>query len=113
MEFTHDELARLIRGFARLYLEVEAGRRPARVLTAYVASGLVPRLRDGRREAVTGQVRVGHVTYTAVGFRVRAVATVYRGNEAGALLLTFRRGAHGGWRLVELEAPDRPLLAEQ
>jgi hypothetical protein len=109
MPFTRSELVTLIRGFALLYLEVEAARRPARALIGYGAPALVARLPHAHRRPVAGRLAVGGVDYAAVGDTIRAAATVYRGGQVGALLLTFRR-AEGGWRLAAVEAPDyQPL----
>jgi hypothetical protein len=108
---SHSELVEAIRGFALLYLEIEAARRPARTLTPYAAAGLVPQLHSAAREPVAGSLAVRGVDYTLIGdHAIRAVVVVYRGEKAGALGLTFRR-EDGRLRLVAVEAPDRALLA--
>jgi hypothetical protein len=110
MRLTGSEQAQAIRLIAMLYLEVEAGRRPARTLTPHATSALALRLHNIMPRPIAGPLRTGQMACSATGDTLRAAVTVYRDDQAGALALTFRHTGTG-WRLAEVEAPDRALLA--
>jgi hypothetical protein len=101
--------AALAHGFARLFLEVESGRRPAaqleplvdrvlyaRLATVWVRPGPVPQLR-------------GVFAAPAAPGCYEAVALVRRGDRCAAVALRLRRTPHG-WRVDAVARPeDGPL----
>ncbi|CAN5886817.1 hypothetical protein BH23ACT8_BH23ACT8_00210 [soil metagenome] len=104
--------AQLVRGFAQLYLEVEAGWRPATQLAQVLDARLAARLRavwvrpqprPGRVIAVTGE--------RVAGDRYEAVAVVRRGGRFGALGVQLRRRG-GRWRVEMAARPEDGPLPE-
>jgi hypothetical protein len=110
MRLSRHELAQAIRLIAMLYLEIEAGRRRPRTLTPHATSALALRLHTITPRPVAGPLRTGQMACSTTGDTLRAAVTVYRDGHAAALALTFRHTGTG-WRLAEVEAPDRALLA--
>ncbi len=103
---------RLAHAVARVFLEVEVGRRPLRQLDAVLAPALRARLAVAARRPGPGPtldavmaVRSSRPHPSACD----AVVVVRRGQRVGALVvrLEWRRSA---WRVIELARPeDRPL----
>jgi hypothetical protein len=104
-------LARLALGFAELFCEVEAGRRPRRHLEPVMTPRLYARLapywvRPGAPATVLrlhGQM--------AAADRLEAVVVLGRGERAAALVLRFVR-TDGGWRVDEAGRPEDGVLPE-
>jgi hypothetical protein len=96
----------LVRAFATLWLEVEAGRRPPAQLFWLMDARLVSRLAEHlvRRAGPPGEVRAVTGVQTAPG-RYEAVAVVQRGARAGALAL---RLVHDdvAWKVTEVVRPE-------
>lgn len=98
-------LESLCRGFAQLYLEVEAGRRPRAQLQALMTWSLYAQLSEvwirggppGRVLRVHGQLLEAD--------RFDAVAVVRRGSRIGALAIRLRRSS-SGWRVEEAIRPE-------
>ncbi|MDX1659006.1 MAG: Rv3235 family protein [Nitriliruptorales bacterium] len=103
---------RLIQAAALLYLEIEAGRRPARHLRRIVSPSVYQRLqartrsrRRRRRPAPTADaITAIHTSHPAPGaVEASVVATV--AGRARAIALRLERHV-GQWRLVELACPE-------
>jgi hypothetical protein len=101
-----------VAGFAQLYLEVEAGWRPATQLARILDPRLAARLEavwvrrqptPGRVVAVTGE-RVADDRY-------EAVAVVQRGGRFGALGVQLRQ-RRGCWRVEMAARPEDGPLPE-
>lgn len=107
MSRTHT--VQIIQTFARLYLEVETGRRSPRALRDHATPALWRQLHATHFHHGP-MPRIGAVDYNTDGTTLRAAVTVYRGGVPAALALTFRR-TETGWRLAAVEAPERQLLA--
>ena len=103
-------LDRMARAFATLFLEVEAGKRPRRLLQRVMCPVLVARLEDAwlRQGEQAGHLRSVHSAFVPPG-RLEVVAIVARGSRVGALAFRIRRTADG-WRVDDLVRPeDGPL----
>lgn len=101
-----DVLRELVCGFARAFLEVEAGRRPRRqlrpVMSVELASRLAPLwVREG---FAPGRVVRVCGSRPAPG-RYEAVAVVVRGDRYGALAVSLAR-RRGTWLVVEAVRPE-------
>lgn len=108
------QLQRLAAGAALLFLEVEAGRRPVTQLRVVVSPGLYRRI--VRRRTTTARP-----AGVLPGPTERAILSVFcqaptddvaeasviidRGGRVGALAVRLER-RDGGWRAVELTAPE-------
>ena len=100
---------RLATAFVELFLEVEAGCRPARHLAPLLAPMLYARLtrvwyRGGRPGRVVSVSVIGEETDA---FDV--IAVVQRGARSGAVSLRIAAGA-GRWRIEELARPEDGAL---
>lgn len=100
---------RLATAFVELFLEVEAGCRPARHLAPLLAPMLYARLsrvwyRGGRPGHV---LSVSVMAQTPDAFDV--IAVVQRGARSGAVSLRIAAGA-GRWRVEELARPEDGAL---
>ena len=103
---------RLATVVAKLFLEVEQGRRPLPQLEPLMCPALYARLRrtiEPHRPARgprhrTVAVLSAHV-YPAEGDAYDAAIVVRRGGRAGSLALRLERHA-GAWRVVELGRPE-------
>lgn len=105
---TDEALCLLVYGFARAFLEVEAGRRPRRQLTPIMSPELATRLaavwvRQGQPPGRVLRVRGSRVTRD----RYEAAALVARGDRAGVLAVALLHRA-GAWRVVEAARPEDP-----
>lgn len=112
------DLERLAATVARVYLEVEAGRRPATQLDRVASPSLRRRLRlvaarrrdlaRRRRQPVAGP---GSATVVRVWssrpreHAMEATVVVQVAGRARAVCVRFERH-HGTWRIVELATPD-------
>ncbi|MBW3602531.1 MAG: hypothetical protein KY434_07525 [Actinobacteria bacterium] len=98
-------LALLARGFAQLYLEVEAGWRPRSQLARLMTPRLYGRLLDGwvRPGAPGRVVRVRGVL--AGPGRYEAVVVVRRPGRFGAVALSLVR-SNGAWRVHDAVRPE-------
>lgn len=99
------ECLAMVRAFAQLYLEVEAGLRAPALVYPLMDSGLVQRLSGcWVRGGPPGRVR--HVHGRLVGSRrFDAVVVVERGARAGALAVVLARDELG-WRVAEAGCPE-------
>ena len=114
-------LLALVRRFAALYLEVEAGRRVGRQLAGFVTPRLAGRLAGLQpSSAVGGQVATIAGTRSAPD-RFDAVVVVRRGGRYGALAVRLVH-LRGEWRVDQAGCPeqhqdnvrsDRPFIASR
>ena len=103
---------RLIEAVALLYLEIEAGRRPAsqlsRVLSPSVHRRLIARIRTGRHRGracpAPDAVRAIHTCQPATG-AIEASVVVSVAGRFRALAIRAERHL-GTWRIVELASPE-------
>lgn len=103
---TEDALRELVGGFARAFLEVEAGRRPRRqlrpVMSVELAARLAPLwLRERRPPGRVVRVCGARATRD----RYEAVAVVVRGGRYGAVAVTLAR-KRGRWLVIEAGRPE-------
>lgn len=95
-----------IRAFVALYLEVEAGLRPARHLRPLMVPDLQLRMSVAARAGRTPDVRSVHVQ-SRPGI-CEAVVLLQEGDRIAALAVAVRRDEQG-WRIAEVRRPDGPL----
>lgn len=102
-------LATLAGGFATLYLEVEAGRRPRRHLAPLMTPMLYARLSDvwvrGGNPGAVLQVRVAD---TSAG-RCNVIVVVRRGRRHGVISMAMTR-TRRGWLVDEVAVPEHGPL---
>lgn len=99
---------RLVALVARVFLEVEAGRRPLWQLEPLLAPSLYVRLRRSahRPHRSRGRVEVRNTGVSRTGpDTCDAAVVVRRGARAGSLALRLER-RDGTWRVVELARPE-------
>lgn len=99
---------RLVALVARVFLEVEAGRRPLSQLEPLLAPSLYARLRRSthRPHRCRGPVEVRSTGVSRTGpDTCDAAVVVRRGARAGSLALRLERRG-GAWRVVELARPE-------
>lgn len=99
---------RLVALVARVFLEIEAGRRPLAQLEPLLAPSLYARLRRQARRPhrCRGPVEVRSTGVSRTGpDTCDAAVVVRRGARAGSLALRLERRA-GVWRVVELGRPE-------
>ncbi len=110
----HQALVKTLHAVARLYLEIEAGQRPAKALrrltTPALQLHLDRQLRPGGRIVVEGDILAGRYAFTTphrldVVFVVRRDEDTYR-----ALILELRR-RNGRWWLTDIASPETAQLA--
>ncbi len=99
MSTVHD---RVIRDFATLYLEVEAGLRPARHIRPLLALHLQPTLGRCGRQGRIGRVRT--VRSQRVGSGWESVVLLEQDGRISALVIVLRR-CEDGWRIEEIGRP--------
>ncbi len=102
---TLEHRVRVLRSLVQLYVEVEAGLRPARALAGCATRLLVEALERGARRSLRGTLpEVGGVRFERVGDRLHVAAVTWHGLRAEAVVLELRVVA-GRWQLVAIERP--------
>jgi hypothetical protein len=97
-----------VRAFAELYLEVEAGLRPARHLRPLLSVDLLGCVGAVRQPAPAAAApRIGHVRVQRRGAVCEAVVLLHGDRRTSALVVAMRRQREG-WRVTAVGRPEGP-----
>ncbi len=110
----HHELAKTLSAVARLYLEIEAGHRPAKALRRLTTPTLQLRLdtqvRRGGRMVVDGDIVSGRYDFTTPD-RLDAVVVVRVDEDTCRALIFELHRRNGRWWLTDIASPETAGLA--
>ncbi|CAN5233441.1 hypothetical protein BH20ACT9_BH20ACT9_12040 [soil metagenome] len=110
----HQALVKILSAVARLYLEIEAGHRPAKTLRRLTTPGLQLHLdqqvRRSGRIIVDHDIVAGRYALTTPD-RLDAVFVVRRDEDTCRALILELRRHNGRWWLTDITSPETAGLA--